>query len=143
MAYITNIQLTVSVIGGGSVANKAEVKCTINFSNAEVAANQNYIVRAFLYEEDNSRDFFEMHPDGRMSRLSRGNKDDYVGYLPSIKCNPNGNSTVDITLSHEWTFQELDDIPPSMEKFFATVSVIPELAMGDWRFSPVVNIDVG
>ena len=144
MASISNIQLTVSAIGGGSVANKAEVKCTINFHPIEVTADQEYLVRAYLWEEDESRDSFVMRPDGSVSYQQYvGDRDDQVGDMANKIVRPNGNITVDVTLSREWTFPELDDISPSMEKFFATVSVIPMLSRGDWKFSPVVDLDVG
>ena len=147
MAYVSNIQLTVSAIGGGSVANKAEVKCTIHFYSNEVIADQKYYIQAALWEEDEARDIFVMRPNGKVVRqqpVGDGDGDDFVGTIQNTTIRPNGNPSVNVTLSREWTFSDLDDIlPPSMEKFFATVSVIPELARGDWKFSPVVYLDVG
>lgn len=143
MAWITNIRLAVGN-GAAPQTQVAEVKCTINFGNAEVAANNWYRVRAYLYEEDDARDFFVMKPDGRMRRLSGGNRDDYVGHIESKWVQPNGDNTVGVVLSREWHFPELDDnIFEPMEKFFATVSIVPEMAIGDWEFSPLVTLDIG
>ena len=144
MAHVSNIQLTVSVIGGGSTANKAEVKCTIYFTNYEVVADQNYLVNAILWEQDEARDSFVMKPDGYVAHhQSVGNRDDAVGLIGASTIQPNGNYTVDVILSREWNFPDLDDMLPSMERFFATVSVIPQLSRGDLEFSPIVDIDVG
>lgn len=144
MAYVTDIQLTVSAIGGGSVANKAEVKCKIIFTIPEVTADQEYLVRAQLWEQDEARDLFFMKANGFVARHQfLGESDDFVGTIRSTILRPNGNASVDVIMSHEWTFPDLDEISPSMERFFATVSVMPLLSLGDWRFSPIVDLDVG
>lgn len=144
MAYLSNIQLAISVVSGGQAPHKVEVKCTVNFLPDEVTANQSYQVKAYLWEEDEARDRFVMHPDGTVLPLQKaGNPDDFVTVIQNTHVRPNGNDKVDLVLNREMTFTELDDISPSMEKFFATVSVVPSLAMGDWRFSPVVDVDVG
>ena len=145
MAFVSNIQLTVSAIGGGTVANKAEVKCTLNFSNRELTADQEYLVRAQLWEQDEARDIFSMKANGFVARQQQllGEPDDFVGTIQSTIIRPNGNSSVNVTLSREWTFPDLDETSPSMERFFATVSVMPLLSLGDWKFSPTVDLDVG
>lgn len=146
MATISDdIQLIISVIGGGTVAtNKAEVKCTINFTPFEVAANNEYHVRAHLWEEDEERDLYAMNSNGYvLKKQGIGDQDDPVGFIQFTFVRPNGNASIDVTLSREWDFHDLDDVPPVMEKFFATVSVVPRHLYSDWKFSPVANVDVG
>ena len=90
MAYVENIQLTVSAIGGGQFANKAEVKCKIKFTTYEITANSEFIVRASLWEQDEGRDRFHMRADGTVSRVeSIGDPDDIVGAIGSKLISPN------------------------------------------------------
>ena len=135
MASVNNINLVVNAYEESN--QSAYVECTINFSGNEVTANQRYRVRAYLYEEDAKRDFFVMKPDGRMRRRSEGNRDDFVGHISSGWVQPDGRDHVRITFRREWSFP--DPVPLPGQKYFVTVSVIPELAMGDWEFSDVVD----
>ena len=146
MATISNVELTISVIGSsGAPTNRADLNCYVSFAPNEVQANQWYYIQAYLWEEDERRDTFTMTPDGRMDRkqLTGDDPDDPVGLIQDKEVRPNGQSQVPVKLSRTWSFSDLDDVPPVMEKFFATVAVVPKYIKGDWKFSPTVNVDVG
>lgn len=142
MAWITNITLHVGKVT--PTIEEAKVTFQANFSNSEVAENGRYRVRAYLYEVDDARDFYIMKPDGRFWRHERGAVDESVGHIQSKWIRPNGENNVSVELEREWNFPDLDNNPfTPVEQFQAVVSIMPEMAMGDYEFSPQIMLDVG
>lgn len=139
-----DIRLTIGQSENNPSNQLARVRLTVDFTENEVQANSRYLVQAFLYEKDDDRDFVVMKTDGTPQRLPLGKKDNRVGTIGKRWIRPDGNKKRGLTLEEEWNFPELDDnIFQPAEQFYAAVTIVPEMAIGDLEISPIVTIDIG
>lgn len=138
MADLTNIRLT--DLGRAALGlETATVTGTVNFSSREVSENLRYLVQAFLLDRDDSRDIWNMLPDGTITRHEIGNPDDFIGKLGSVSIKPDGQPSRTFSIEREFDFGRNE---VGREEYFAIVTVVPEIR-GDLRRSNEVSIDLG
>lgn len=137
MASISNVRLRVGRVT--SATEFAEITITVNWTSREVSENYAYLLRGFLVERDDSRDFYDTLPDGNIHWLSIGNLDDFVGNIGSQWVRPNGSALRSFTFRRNWDFgnQEVGS-----EEYLGVATIVPE-TRGDVRFSPEIAANLG
>lgn len=137
MATITNVRLRVGRVS--SATEFAELTIRVNWTNRERQENMSYLVRGFVVERDDGRDFFDMLPDGGIHWLSIGNLDDFIGNVGAQWIRPNGVSSRTITMRRNWDFGNQES---GSEEYMGIATVVPE-TRGDIRFSPEISANLG
>ncbi len=137
MANISNVSLRVGRVS--SATEFAEITITVNWTSREVSENYWYILRGFLVERDDGRDFYDTLPDGNIHWLSIGNLDDFIGTVGSQWVRPNGASTRTFTFRRNWNFGNQE---AGSEEYLGVATIMPE-TRGDVRFSPEVSANLG
>lgn len=141
MADLSNIQLQVGRVSGST--EFAIVTGTVSWSNREQEENLAYVVQASLRERDESRDTWNMLPDGQITQVTMGGADDLVpnngDEIGSITLLPNNQSSRQFEIRRNFDFgtQEGDN-----EEYYAVVTVVPEIR-GDLAFSNEVSANLG
>lgn len=137
MATINSVRLRVGRVT--SATEFAELTIRVSWTNREVQENLFYLLRGIVVERDDSRDFFDMLPDGNIHWHSVGNLDDFVGHIGNEWIRPNGQSTRTIVMRRNWDFgnQEIGN-----EEYMGIATVVPE-TRGDIRFAPEVSVNLG
>lgn len=137
MANLFSIRLEVGPVN--SSIEFARVTGIVSWSAREQQENLAYVVRANLRERDDSRDTWNMLPDGQITRLERGDDDETVGFIGSTTLFPNNQSSRPFNIRRNFDF---GDQEPGQEEYYAVVTVVPEIR-GDLAFSPEVRVNLG
>lgn len=136
MADITNLHLSVGRSTGGREFARASGR--VAWTARETRDNKAYLLRVFLVEQDDSRDFFDTLPDGNIHWLSIGNLDDYIGHVFSQWIRPNGRRNHNFNERRDWHFPNNE---VGEEEYVAVATVVPE-DHGDVAFSNRVDINL-
>lgn len=137
MADLSNIRLEV-----GRVNNSTEfaiVRGDLTWSNREQQENLAYLVQATIRERDESRDTWNMLPDGQITQHERGGADDFVGFIGSTTLLPNNQSSRPFEIRRNFDFGVQES---GNEEYYAVVTVVPEIR-GDLAFSNEVSSNLG
>lgn len=137
MSSISNVRLRVGRIS--SATEFAELTVTVRWTAREVSENFFYLLRGFLIERDDSRDFFDTLPDGNIHWLSIGRTDDFVGTIGSQWIRPNGASSRIVVMRRNWDFGNRE---PGSEEYMGIATVVPE-TRGDVAFAPEISANLG
>ncbi|MEL6194855.1 MAG: hypothetical protein AAFR66_22530 [Bacteroidota bacterium] len=137
MANISNVSLQVGRVS--SATEFARLTITVSWTSREVSDNYWYLLRGFLVERDDGRDFFDTLPDGNIHWHNVGNLDDFVGTVGSQWVRPNGLTTRTFTFNRNWNFGDQEG---GSEEYFGVATIVPE-TRGDVRFSPEVSANLG
>jgi len=137
MAAITDVRLRVGRVS--SSIEFAELTIRVNWTTRERQENMSYLVRGFVVERDDGRDFFDMLPNGSIHWSSIGNLDDFVGNVGSRWIRPDGASSRTITMRRNWDFGNQE---PGSEEYMGIATVVPE-TRGDIRFSAEISANLG
>ena len=137
MASISSVRLRVGRVS--SSIEFAELVIRISWTSRERLENMAYLVRGYVVERDDGRDFFDMLPDGNIHWLSVGNLDDFIGHVGATWIRPNGLSSRTLTLRRNWDFGNQE---PGSEEYMGIATVVPE-THGDIRFSPEISANLG
>ena len=136
MANITSLRLRVGRAAGGR--EFAEITGRVSWTRREVSDNKLYILRTFLLERDDGRDFFDTLPDGNIHWLSIGNLDDFIGHIGAQGIRPNGLSSRAFRHRREWDFPNNE---AGNEEYFSVATIVPE-DHADVAFSNEVSINL-
>ena len=137
MASITNVRLRVG--RSSSTIEFAELTITVNWTSREIRENFWYLLRGFLVERDDSRDFYDTLPDGNIHWHSIGNLDDFIGRVGSQWVRPAGRGSRTYTFRRNWNFGSNEW---GAEEYLGVATIVPE-TRGDVRFSPEVSANLG
>ena len=137
MANINNVRLEVGRVSGST--EFARVTGIVRWTSREQDENLLYTVRADLRERDDSRDTWNMLPDGRITRHERGDEDDTVGFVGSVAIRPNGQSSRPFEIRRNFNFGNQES---GNEEYYAVTTVVPEIR-GDLAFSNEVSANLG
>ena len=137
MARIKNTQLRVGRVSG--TTEFAELVVTVRWTTRERNENMAYYLRGMLVERDDSRDFFDMLPNGNIHWHSIGNLDDWIGNIGGQWIRPSGATARTYTFRRNWDFGPNES---GNEEYLGVATVVPELR-GDIRFSNEVSINLG
>ncbi len=137
MADLSNIRLEVGRVSGST--EFAIIRGDLTWSNREQEENLSYLVQASLRERDESRDIWNMLPNGQITQDERGGGDDFVGFIGSTTLLPNNQSSRPFEIRRNFDFgrQESDN-----EEYYAVVTVVPEIR-GDLAFSNEISSNLG
>lgn len=129
MATLHNISLD-GIGRTASGENFVEMSGEVRFSAREVSENLNYVVRGFLFERDDGRDFWNMRPDGVVTRHQHaiGARDQGVAEIfnpnGALVMRPNGQSSQTFELRREFP---LGDGEPGRDEYYVGATVVPEI----------------
>jgi hypothetical protein len=137
MAAITSVRLRVGRVS--SATEFAEITIRVSWTTRERQENMAYLVRGFVVERDDGRDFFDMLPDGNIHWSSIGNLDDFIGTVGSQWVRPNGAASRTVTLRRNWDFGNQE---PGAEEYMGIATIVPE-TRGDIRFAPEISANLG
>ena len=137
MASISNVSLRVGRVSG--TTEFAELVVSVRWTTRERNDNMRYLLRAMLVERDDSKDFFDMLPNGGIHWLSIGNLDDWIGNIGSQWIRPSGTTSRTYTFRRNWDFGSNES---GNEEYLGVATVVPELR-SDIRFSNEVSINLG
>ena len=137
MANLSNIRLEVGRVNGST--EFARVRGVVSWSGREQQENLAYVVQANLRERDDSRDTWNMLPDGQITRHERGDEDDTVGFIGSTTLFPNNQSSRPFEIRRNFNFGDQES---GNEEYYAVVTVVPEIR-GDLAFSNEVSANLG
>ncbi len=136
MAEITDLRLSVGRSTGGR--EFARIRGRVAWTARETQLNKYYLLRGFLVEQDDSRDFFDTLPDGNIHWHSIGNLDDYIGRIFSMWIRPNGQRNYNFNERRDWNFPNNEW---GEEEYISVVTVVPE-DHSDVAFSNRVDINL-
>ena len=137
MASISSVRLRVGRTT--STTEFAELTIVVNWTTREMNENMAYLVRGFVVERDDGRDFFDMVPNGNIHWYSVGNLDDFIGTVGAQWIRPAGLRRRTITMRRNWDFGNQES---GAEEYVGIATVVPELH-SDIRFSPEVSANLG
>lgn len=137
MAAITGARLSVGRVT--SRTEFAELVVTVRWTRREVSENLWYKLSGFLVEQDDRRDFFDMHPDGNIHWLSIGNLDDFIGTIGRQWVRPSGRNSRVFTLRRNWDFGNQE---AGSEEYFGIATIVPEVR-SDIRSSNLIRANLG
>jgi hypothetical protein len=137
MSAITSVRLRVGRVS--SATEFAELTIRVSWTSREVAENFAYLLRGFLVERDDGRDFFDTLPNGDIHWLSIGNLDDYVGSIGSQWVRPNGANSRTFTFRRNWDFGNQES---GAEEYMGIATIVPE-TRGDVAFAPEISANLG
>ena len=137
MATITFVDLDVGRVT--STTEFAQLRVTVRWTARERQENLWYLLRGFVVERDDGRDFFDMLPNGWLHWLSIGNLDDFIGHIRDMWVRPAGQSSRTYTLRRNWDFGNQE---AGAEEYMGIATVVPEIK-SDIRFATEVSANLG
>ena len=137
MAQITNVSLRVGRVT--SQIEFAEITISVSWTSREIRENYWYLLRGFLIERDDDKDFFDTLPGGGIQWLSIGNLDDFIGSIGSQWVRPDGASSRTFTFTRNMNFGNQES---GAEEYNGVATIVPE-TRGDVRFSPEISANLG
>ncbi|NEZ68294.1 hypothetical protein D0962_37140 [Leptolyngbyaceae cyanobacterium CCMR0082] len=154
MATLRNVKLDIPNL----YPQFATLTFEVRFSPAEVQLDLDYYVHAALSERDAQRDPYIIWTNGSATRVQLTKDDDFIGYFPTQKISPNGQSRRSIRMSLQLSRTSSEGLVPiprvnvakagkydeggnNPQEYFALVQVNSELAPAT-VFSNEVRTDV-
>ena len=137
MASITNVRLEVGRVS--SRTEFAQLTITVSWTSREVRENFWYLLKGYVIERDDGRDFFDTLPDGGIHWMSIGNLDDFIGTVDTQWVRPNGASSRTFTFRRNWDFGNQES---GNEEYNGVATIVPE-TRGDVKFSREISANLG